>query len=182
MYIHTYVYASSSNIRACMMLSHTIYTHMHVCTHTHTYMYLLQIQRVHDALSRLFTHTCIYVHTHIRMCTFFKYRRVHDACAMMWPPIGFLGSGLNDIPSTCATTWDVQCVYVCERETERQSVCVCVRERESVCVCACACVRAWGACVRGLWYSCVWSGVRFFCINVYIKTYVFGSMYSSQRL
>lgn len=33
---------------------------------------------------------------------------VVDACAMMFPPIGFLGSAWNiEAPSTCATTWFV---------------------------------------------------------------------------
>ena len=38
-----------------------------------------------------------------------KYRRVVDACAMMFPPMGFLGSALNmaQAPSTWATTWFV---------------------------------------------------------------------------
>ncbi len=34
--------------------------------------------------------------------------RVVEACAMMFPPMGFLGSAWNmAAPSTCATTWFV---------------------------------------------------------------------------
>ena len=48
---------------------------------------------------------------------------VVEACAIMWPPIGFLGSVANmEAPSTWATTWLVITTATpnCERERSEE--------------------------------------------------------------